>query len=411
MLMSLPFYIASRYLISKKSTNAINIISGVSVLAITIGTAALIVVLSVFNGFDGLVKSLYNSFNPDLKITVVEGKVFVPDENKLQQISALKEVEAISFSLEENVLLKYGNRQTLAVMKGVDENFTKVSAVNSKIVRGNFLLKDKGEIFLVLGAGIEAAMDVNIEDEFSPITIYVPKKENQSVLNPEDAFNKESVIPKGTFAIQEDFDSKYVFVDLDFARKILNYSIEVSALEIRLKPKINEQQAQKAIAEILGKNFSVKNRYEQEEVLYKVMKTEKWIVYLILTFILGIASFNMIGSLTMLVIDKKKDIAVLKTLGADAPLIRKIFLFEGLLMSVGGTLIGFILGIGICLAQQQFKLIALQGMGSFVVDAYPVEMKLVDFLLVLGTVIAIGLVASIFPSGKAAQEKLVFKED
>lgn len=409
--MNLPLYIAQRYLISKKSTNAINFISGISVLGITIGTAALIVVLSVFNGFDGLVKSLYNSFNPDLKLSPVYGKVFVPDENKIRAMLSLNGVEQVTKVIEENALLKYGEKQFIATIKGVDEHYIQVTKVDSSVVRGNFLLKENGINYTVLGSGIEQVLNVNLKSNFEPITIYVPKREQQIVLNPEDAFNRMNVYPSGTFSIQQDFDSKYVFVDLSFAKSLLNYTDEISAIEIKLKPDADKEKTQSAINNLLGQKFSVKNRYQQDEILYKVMNTEKWAIYLILSLILFIAAFNLIGSLTMLVIDKTKDIAILKTMGAEHTLIRKIFLIEGILLSSSGAVLGFVIGILTCFIQIKFKVLKLEGVGSFVVDVYPVAMKISDFILVLATNIIIGIMASWFPAKKAAEERMLFKEE
>ncbi|MGB1242093.1 MAG: FtsX-like permease family protein [Chitinophagales bacterium] len=410
--MNLAFHIAKRYLVSKKSTNAINVISSVSVVGMIVGTMALILVLSVFNGFEDLVTSLYNTFNPHIKITAKKGKVFEPDNSKVLQIRALPEVAAASLVLEENALLQYRQENNfIARLKGVDDDFTKVSQVDTALIDGEFVLED-GEIdYAVLGLGVQNILGVNIHNEFTPIKVYMPKRDVKvSRMRPESAFKQEMVYPSAVFAIQQDFDARYVIVPMRFMRSLLSYEKEVSSIEISLKNEENVASVKKQIQAILGEGFDIKDRYEQDETLYKIMSAEKWVVYLILSFILVVASFNIIGSLSMLVMEKKHDIGILKAMGATNNFIRKVFFMEGIMLSLSGAVIGIILATLICLTQQHFEVIKLQG-ASFLIDAYPVSMRIGDFVLVFLTVMVISILASIVPAQRAAETSQLIKEE
>ena len=407
--MNLPLKFALRYFISKKSSNAVNIISGVSILGILVGSWGLIIVLSVFNGFEGLVISLYNSFNPDFTITAVKGKSFVPDSSFISDLQHLKGIRAVSEVIEENALLTYEDKQYIATIKGVEPNYGSVTGIDSTMYFGKFTLTNGKENFAVLGLGIEQALGVNYDNPFGYINLFIPRKGKGVVINPEDAFSQGLVKPSGSFAIQAEFDSKYVFVPLAFAREITGYDKQVSYLEVEINKNADTRKLQSEIEKIAGTDFIVKNRLQQNEVLYKIMSTEKWAVYAILTFILIVAAFNMIGSLSMLVIEKKSDIAILKTVGADERLIRRIFLLEGILLSFIGCITGFLFAVIIIFIQQKFHFLKITG--AFVIDAYPVKMKWVDFVLVFITVISIGLLASWFPAWRAARtEHLVVEE-
>ncbi|MEA1897289.1 MAG: FtsX-like permease family protein [Bacteroidota bacterium] len=394
--MNFPLFVAKRYLFAKKTQNTINLISAISVVGVAIGTMALIVILSVFNGFDSLVHSLFNSFNPDLKITIKEGKRF---SSELPSLTELKQIEGVLYMaevVEENALLKYGNKQYIATIKGVSSNFIYMSGIDSMIVDGDFVLQQGNNEYAIVGQGI--AMKLAIGLTFvNPIVIYVPKRTASVTMNPERAFNRKYIFPSGIFAIQQDFDSKYVIVPIEFARKLLDFTSEVSSLELKLDPSSDPLTIQEEVKKIMGNDFFVKNRYEQEELLYRIMKTEKWAIFFILTFILIVASFNIIGSLTMLIIEKKNDISIIRSMGADLNHIRKIFLYEGWLISILGAFIGLGIGVLICWLQQTFGLIRLQGSGSFVIDSYPVKMVLSDFLMVFLTVLAIGYFAAWYP--------------
>lgn len=394
--MNFSFYIAKRYLFAKKSRNVINIISAISVVGVSIGTMALIVILSVFNGFDNLVQSLFNSFDPDIKITIKEGKTFSSGAERIQNLKKLKGVLYMSEIIEENALLKYDDRQYIVTVKGVSDEFINMSGIDSMIIDGEFILKENKNNYAVIGQGVALNLAVGL-NFITPINIYVPKRTQKVSLNPEKAFSRKYIFPSGIFAIQQDFDSRYIIVPIDFARDLLDYSNEVSAIELKLDPVFNKDKIQEEIKKHLGTGYEVKNRFEQQELLYKIMKSEKWAIFLILTFILIIASFNVIGSLTMLIIEKKKDIDTLRSLGTNLSVLRKIFLFEGWMISILGAILGLMTGTIICWIQQHFGLIKIQGSESFVIDTYPVYMELPDFVYVFVTVLFIGYLAAWYP--------------
>ena len=394
--MNFSFYIAKRYLFAKKSRNVINIISAISVVGVSIGTMALIVILSVFNGFDNLVQSLFNSFDPDIKITIKEGKTFSSGAERIQNLKKLKGVLYMSEIIEENALLKYGDRQFIATVKGVSNEFLNMSGIDSMIIDGEFILKENKNNYAVIGQGVALNLAVGL-NFITPINIYVPKRTQKVSLNPAKAFSRKYIFPSGIFAIQQDFDSRYIIVPIDFARDLLDYSNEVSAIELKLDPVFNKDKLQEEIKKHLGTGYEVKNRFEQQELLYKIMKSEKWAIFLILTFILIIASFNVIGSLTMLIIEKKKDIDTLRSLGTNLSVLRKIFLFEGWMISILGAILGLMTGTIICWIQQHFGLIKIQGSDSFVIDTYPVNIELPDFIYIFLTVLFIGYLAAWYP--------------
>ena len=394
--MNFPFYIARRYLFAKKSRHAINIISAISVGGVSIGTMALIIILSAFNGLDDLVRSLFSTFDPDLKITIAEGKTFSSEHEKIRKLYDQVGILYLTEVIEENALLRYGEKQYIATIKGVGDEFVMMSGIDSMIFEGKFLLKDQKNRFAVVGQGIASNLSIGLSF-ITPIQIYVPKRTTNVVLTPDNAFNRKYIFPSGIFAIQQDFDSKYIIVPIEFARELLDYTSELSSIELKIDPSFNQEQVQEDLKRLLGNEFDVKNRYEQQEFVYKIMQSEKWAIFLILTFILLIASFNIIGSLSMLIIEKKKDIETLRNLGANLRLIRKIFLLEGWMISIFGALFGLILGSLICFLQQQFGLVKIQGGESFVIDTYPVSMEFLDFLFVFLTVLIIGFFAAWYP--------------
>ncbi|RAJ03989.1 lipoprotein-releasing system permease protein [Chitinophaga skermanii] len=408
---------ASRYFWAKKSTHAINIIAWVSVGAIAVGTGALIVILSVFNGFEGIVKSLYANFYPSLIVVPASGKTMMLSPEQLQQIKQTKGIAFISQTIEDKAVLRYQQEQTIVTLKGVDNQFTKVASVQNKMVRGKYNINNVDGYNAVLGVGIENALGVNVENSQVPITVYVPKRAGKgdnadaafNIGLPEQALNSDIIYPVGTFAIQQDFDGKYVITNIDFMRRLLNFQQhEMSALEIAITAGMDERKLQSALKSLLGNKYEVLTRFEQNKTLYGVMQTEKWVVYLFLSFILVIAAFNMIGSLSMLVIEKQKDITILKAMGSRDSLILRIFLAEGMIIVGIGTGIGFVLATIFLLLQQHFGLIKLGG-GSFLVDAYPVEMKPQDFALVAVTVLVIGLLASWYPARRASIQTMDLK--
>lgn len=399
------FLFARRYFTSKKSTNAITLIAWISISAIMVGTAALIIVLSVFNGFEDLVKGLYADFYADLRITPQVGKTFVLTPKQIQQIQNTSGVAFYSLTAEEKALLVNGDNQSIVFVKGVDSSFTKVNPVQTHLIRGSFNLGTIQKPQLVVGAGIENALGLDVEKSLYPVTLYMPNRQSANMLSAEGLYSYNAM-PAGTFMIQEDFDNKYVFTNLAFVKYMLNMDANTfSAIEIKLTKTANTQQVQTELQHLLGNSFKVQTRYQQNESLYTVMEVEKWVIYGILSIILIIAAFNMIGALTMLVLEKQKDITVLKALGASDGLIQKIFLTEGFLIAAVGGGAGMILALVICYIQIKFHLVSLGG-GTFIIDYYPVKLALGDFVLVIATVFVIALLAAWFPAFKAGKEKL-----
>jgi len=394
--LNFPFFISKRYLVAKKSRNAINIISMISIIGVTVGVASLIVVLSVFNGFDGVIKSMYNAFDPDIKITPATGKVFVLKDSVKNQILNHPAVLDVAESFEENALLKYDEQQYIATIKGVSENYKKVSGVDTMMVAGEYILESDNQQFAVVGQGVAYYLSLGL-NYINPIVIYVPRREANISTNPARAFNRNYIFPSGVFGIQQEFDKKYIIVPLDFARELFDYTNQVSALEIKLMPGVKTDYVQQDLQKILGNRLVIKNRYQQHEAFYKIMQSEKFFIFIILTFILIIASFNIIGSLTMLIIDKKDDIATFRSLGASLKTIRKIFLTEGWLITIVGAVFGLILGGAICWLQIKFELVKLQGSASFIIDAYPVAISWTDFVAVFVTIGLIGFLAAWYP--------------
>ena len=397
--------IAFRYLIAKKSTNAIHVISFTSMIGMLVGSFALILVLSVFNGFEGLVISLYNSFYPDIAITSTQGKTFETTDAILQTLQNNKSIASYSQCLEENAYFKYGNKDYVATIKGVDNNYTKVTGLANQIRLGKFELADSNYQYAVIGAIIFESLNINVENGILPLQVTVPKSESGTVFLPEDAFSMADIIPAGVFSIQQEIDNKYVFTSLAFAQNIIGAEHKISSIEIKLKDERDIQKIKNELQTTLGKAYQVKTKYEQKQTLYQVMKMERWAVFAILSLIMGIIAFNIVGSLSMLVLEKKKDIKILKAMGADNSLIQKIFIVEGGLIALGGALIGMLLATIICLLQIKFQFIKLSnGGGSFVIDYYPVELKWIDYIATLAVVVVIAIVASYFPAKKAASE-------
>ncbi|MFP4621397.1 MAG: FtsX-like permease family protein [Bacteroidales bacterium] len=395
--MNFPFFIAKRYFLTKKLRNVINIISLISVIGVTVGTMALVVVLSVFNGFEDLIKSTYSAFDPDIQITPEKGKTFVVDEDPgFDSVKNLAGVEVFCGVLEENALIRYNEKQYIGRVKGVPDDFIKLSGLDSMITNGEFLLRGENKDMAVLGKGLAYFLSVSL-NFMEPLNIYVPERGQTAMVNPREAFKRKYIFPSGIFSTQPEYDAQYVIVPIDFARDLLDYKSEVTAVEIKVNENHQMNQVEKQVEEILGKDYVVKNRNEQHEVFYKVMQAEKWYIFLILTFILIVASFNIIGSLTMLIIDKKEDIVILRSLGASLKTIRRIFFMEGWMISVIGALAGTGVGLFICWLQETFGLLRLGQSGSFVVDYYPVEIQWLDVLGVFATVLAIGFIAAWYP--------------
>lgn len=361
---------------------------------------SMVIVLSVMNGFESIITKMYNSFNPDLRIEAIKGKTIDMAAFPIDKIRALNGVADYSAIIEENALIRYKNKQQIVTIKGVDQNFTKVSNIKSKVVEGKYMLQMREADFMLIGYGIFDKMELEINDFKSPVSIYLPKRDNSVSLDPTEAFNSEQVFVSGAFSIQEEFDTKYAIIPLRMAKKLLDYNNEITAIEIALSNPENSDKIKKNIQQLIGSNYQIKNRYEQQEMLYKIIKSEKFAIFLILSFIILIAAFNLIGSISMLILEKKKDIGILRSLGASEKLIKQIFLAEGLLISLAGAFLGLLLGGLISYIQQQFGIIKLQGSGTFIIDAYPVVIQFDDFLKVAAIVTLIGFIAAWFPINK-----------
>ncbi|PJA09191.1 MAG: hypothetical protein COX70_02200 [Flavobacteriales bacterium CG_4_10_14_0_2_um_filter_32_8] len=392
--MNFPFYIARRYLISKKSHNVIHIISWISVTGIGVGTMALIIVLSAFNGLETLVEELYASFDPDLKITLAEGKTFEVNDFPRDKVLAIPEIKFINSSLEEVALIKYEDKQTIATIKGVESGFYKMSGMDSLLIEGTINHQTENNNNLVFGWGIADKLALFISESTHQVSVIVPKRGTSKGLTPDAEFNKKIAYASGIFSVNPDFDTKYVLANLAFVQQLLKHENKISSVELGLKKGSDWKLVKNKLQKALGNKYKVESRYEMNELIYKTNKTEKWITFLILSFILVIASFNIIGSLTMLIIDKKKDVWILKTLGANDRVIRKIFFAEGMLINLLGAISGMAIGAFICWLQLQFGLLRLDG---GVVDFYPVEIHVMDFVNVSIIVIIIGLIASWYP--------------
>ncbi len=390
--MNTSIYIAQRYLFSRKKMHAINIISGISMLGVFVGSAALVIILSVFNGFEKVILSLYSNFTPEIKIEPARGKTFNPNTAYFKQLSHNPALFSYTQTLQEKALIRYGDRQFIGTLRGVSKDFLKNPQLDSTIQNGSFTLDVAGNPFVVIGATVQNSLGVNINNPMAQLQIYSPRRKIINAVNPEDEFVRRGINVSGIFSIQQDFDD-IVVAPLAFTRDLLDEPTDVSSIELNFKKRTNINEQQEAIQEKLGSAFLVKNRFEQNTELYKTLKTERWSVFLILVFILIIAIFNIIGSLTMLVIDKRKDIAILTSLGAGKPLIQGIFFFEGMMISITGCVLGMLAGLIFCVLQQQYGFIKMGGQ-MMVIDAYPIHLKANDFIIVFLTVSAIAVIAS-----------------
>ena len=405
--MNLPFNIAKRYIFSKKSTNAINVISGISVFGIAIGTAVMILLFSVFNGLEDLLTGFFNTYNPDIKVVPYSGKTFSQDSIDIAQLEKIEGVEFISKTLEEVAFFEYDIEQTFGIIKGVDENFTKVNRIDSIIREGKYLLDINGKSMAVVGAGVRRKLSLNIDDFLTPLTIYSAKRKK---LGPTSKpFKKVSIYPSGIFAAyQEDLDNRYVYASLDFVEQLLSLPNKLTALEIKIKPEADLKKTIAAIQKVAGSEFAIKDRYEQEETYFKVLKMEKWLGYALISFAMILVAFNMVGALWVIVLDKKKDIAILKSMGAENFQIRNIFLGNGLLLTCLGLIIGIILSIVLYNIHQIWGIVTMPP-GS-IIDIYPASMRIPDFFTVSITVLFIGFLASWGPAQRAARIPAIFNE-
>ena len=401
--MNFPFYIARRYLFSKKSHNAINVISGVSVCGVALATLAMVCTLSVFNGFQDLVATFFTAFDPELKITSVKGKVFDSQDERIKTLRQMPGIEVFSESLEDNAMVQYKGRQAMAIIKGVEDNFNQLTAIDSILYgNGKVVLRDEVVDYTIPGIELVSVLGTGIRF-LDPLEVYAPKRGAKiNVANPASSFQTSYLYSSGlVFAVnQQKYDASYMLTSLSFARNLFQYDTEVSSIELKLQQGIDVRAKKDEIIRILGEDFKVQDRYEQQADTFRIMEVEKLISYLFLSFILLIACFNVIGSLSMLIIDKRADVVTLRNLGADDGTVSNVFLLEGCMISFLGALIGIVLGVVLCVIQQQFGVIPLgsgTSAGAFVVDAYPVSLQLNDVLLILLTVLFVGFLSVLYP--------------
>lgn len=399
--MNFPFYIAKRYLFSKKSHNAINVISAISVCGVALATMALVCTLSVFNGFQDLVATFFTAFDPQLKITAVSGKVFDGEDARVLKLAEMPEIELITRTLEDNAMVKYQDRQAMVVVKGVEDNFEQQSAIDSILYgRGNPVLHDEVADYVIPGMGLVSVLGSGVRF-LDPLVVYAPKRGSKvNLSNPSASFVSGKLFSSGlVFAVsQEKYDMSYMLTSLNFARRLFQYDNEVSSIEVKLKDGYSVAQTKQKITALLGDEFRVQDRYQQQADTFRIMEIEKLISYFFLTFILMIACFNVIGSLSMLIIDKKQDALTLRNLGANDRLIIRIFLLEGRMISFIGAIAGILVGLLLCFVQQQFGIISLgSSAGSFVIDAYPVSIHLTDIILIFLTVLLVGFLSVWYP--------------
>ena len=395
--MNFPLLVAKRYLFASKSHTAVNIISVISWLGVVIGTMALILVLSAMNGIDDLMTSLYGKFDPDLQVKAVNANNFAADSLQLRQIASVKGVASVSEILEETVLLSYQNKQHLAVIRGIPPNYTETTRITESLVRGHIDFGTSGNPGAILGAGVQYYLSVPTPST-GPIEVFSLPKDTRISAFSENMLRGKPIWPTAVFSVDEETNTKYVLTSLQFVRTLLQEPSAVSAIDIHLKAGADQKAVRTSIEEITGKSMQIRNRKEQKESFYKISLMEKWAAFFIMLFILLIASFNVVASLSMLIIEKKRDIGILENLGASDDLIIKIFLYEGWLISGLGSLAGMALGALLCWLQMEFGWLKIAGSGSFVFDAYPMSLRIEDFLMVFAASLLIGLITAYIPA-------------
>jgi lipoprotein-releasing system permease protein len=366
---------------------------------IAIGTAALVLILSVFNGFEELITSMFSSFHPDVMVAPETGKTFKLEAVPLDSLRSLSGVEALSVTLEEIAFLEHNHVQDFGMIKGVDEFYAEVVDIEATMLEGGFLLMDNSRPMVVLGSALRNKLSVNVLDPFASVRVYVPKRGRVGPL--ERPYTSALFAPSGTFFIQQDFDSEYAMADLGVVQNLLQMTGSASALELRVRPGFSVEQVKSNVSELLGEGFSVKDQYQQDEAFRKVMNIEKWMAFAILGFTMVLVAFNMIGALWMIVIEKKQDISILRSMGADAQCVRGIFLWEGMLLSGLGLIIGFSVSLLVFAGQKFFGIVPIPA--GFVIDAYPISLKGIDFCAVVMLVGTIGMLASLPAANRAAK--------
>ena len=396
--------LARRYLFGKKSTNSINIITGISIFGISIGTAALVLILSVFNGFEGLISGLFNAFNPDLKIIPVEGKFLDSNDELLYKLNALPGVVKASATLEEIALFEYKSIQEIGMIKGVDDAYLEVTQLDSLLIDGEYKTKENNIHYGMVGVGLRNKLSLNIDDKISPITVYMPTRKKK-LMGTKD-FNSKYIYPAGVFSVKSDNDYQYVLTSYELATSLLEMKNKASFIEVKISSDAESDEVKASIHKILPK-VQIKDRYEQDEVTLKVMRIEKWISFLITGLTMLLIAFNLLGALWMIVLDKRKDISVLKALGLGEEQVKWLFLKLGFLITVVGIILGFTIALVLYYIQKEFGLIGVPA--SFMMDSYPVKLKMHDFLIVFVTVFTIGGLASLLPALKAAQNMTILR--
>lgn len=405
--MNVSFQIARRYLFGKKSTNAINLITWISIVGMAIGAAALILILSVFNGFEGILANLLQAYNPDLKIKPEKGAFFEVDDAMLEKLRGINGVFQVSRVIEEVVLFEYDGSQEAGYIKGVDENYKDVTDIESTIIRGRYELYDESQNFAVIGNGMFNKLSINASDSFTPITVYMPSKAAGGPMS--EQFRLQDVYPMGVFTVSGEEDGQYILVDIEVVQALLGRSNVASAIEMKLAPGASEKNVRAAVSSLLGKNAVTKNRYEQDETFLRIMNIEKWVSYLIAVLTLSIIAFNLVGSLWMIVLDKKKDISILRSMGMRTPGIKNIFKMIGFLVGIVGLIFGIGLSLLLYFLQKKFDLVSVPE--GFLIDAYPIELRWSDFVIVFFTVATISYLASLLPAVRAGKVSAYVRQE
>jgi lipoprotein-releasing system permease protein len=403
--MQLALFISKRYLFSKKSTNAINIITGIATLGIAVGAAALLLILCVFNGFEDLVSKMMGSFNPDVSVTATKGKTFTIDSSKLAQIRKIKGVQDVAIALEEVAFFEYAGGQDFGIIKGVSKNYQGITKIKDAMQEGRFITEDADNFYAIIGVGLRNKLGVNVDNPLEPLSIYMAKKEAAGPT--EQQFRQQVAMPIGTFSIQQDYDNQYVLTSLELVQRLLSQFDQASTFEIQLDNADNSG-AIKEIRQVLGAEFTVKDRYQQNETFLKIMNIEKWMSFAIVSLTLILVAFNMIGSLWMIVMDKKKDISILKAMGMSDQEVKKTFLGTGFWLVTLGLLIGLSVAVICYIIHKKIGLIPVPE--GFIMDSYPAEIRWYDFITVIVTVLSIGILASIPAANKAKSISTLIKE-
>ena len=404
--MHISFDIARRYLFKKKSANVINIVTGISILGIAIGTAALVIILSVFNGFESLLSGQFNAFNPDYKITPELGKTFNPSDEMLAQIKNIDGVEFASRVIEEVALFEYKGTQEIGMIKGVDENYHEVIKIDTFLLSGKYKLNDPKLKYGIVGLGMKVKLNININDRLNPVTVYMFSRKKRMLGGSEFTFN--DLYPAGVFSVRSETDSKYVIGSLSFAEKLVGTKNQYTAIELKTTENIDAEKLRTELNGIFDQEIRIKNKFEQDEAFLKIMNIEKWVSYLIVSLTLLLVVFNLVVCLWMIVLDKRKDISVMKSFGFDSSVIKRIFLNIGLFIAIIGMISGFIIALVLYYLQSQHGLISVPD--GFMISAYPIQLRATDFIVVGITVMIMGFLASVLPSIKAANSTINFSQ-